>query len=192
MGDQCSRILWIPLVYDLTFPQTYYKNMNCLKCIMNQNNSPLNMSLWTSRFWPPQIKMFPQNCKHDRFILYFLCSDLLHHFQPQKKVDLNNPVHFMDMAGIIPRSPPPIDLTFCCNFQGWIYLALIAQKVKTLYTSTIKLVWIMPEIKTWFPVNLVYLYLYKNFSTIYSYQKVIICSQHIPWCLFNWRVKGRN
>lgn len=192
MEDQCSRILWIPLVYDLTFPQTCYKNMNCLKCIMNQNNSPLNMSLWTSRFWPPQIKMFPQNCKHDRFILYFLCSDLLHHFQPQKKVDLNNPVHFMDMAGIIPRSPPPIDLTFCCNFQGWIYLALIAQKVNTLYTSTIKLVWIMPEIKTWFPVNLVYLYLYKNFSTIYSYQKIIICSQYIPWCLFNWRVKGRN
>nr|XP_022323918.1 uncharacterized protein LOC111124909 isoform X4 [Crassostrea virginica] len=75
--------------------------------------------------YPSVTNMFEDLAIHR--LCFFV--DLLHHFQPQKKVDLNNPVHFMDMAGIIPRSPPPIDLTFCCNFQGWIYLALIAQKL---------------------------------------------------------------
>lgn len=55
--------------------------------------------------------------------------DLLLHFQPQKKVDLRIPIHFMDMPGIVPISSIPLDLSFCCNFQGWVYLALIGQKL---------------------------------------------------------------
>jgi hypothetical protein len=65
----------------------------------------------------------------DLSILESIFSDQLLHFQPQKKVDLNVPVHFMDMPGMIPESPIPVELSYCCNFQSWIYVALIGQKV---------------------------------------------------------------
>lgn len=78
----------------------------------------------------PGIFFFSPKSLHFQALKYF--SDLLLHFQPQKKVDLRIPIHFMDMPGIVPISSIPLDLSFCCNFQGWVYLALIGQKVSAI------------------------------------------------------------
>lgn len=81
----------------------------------------------------PGIFFFRPNLYTFRLIFYLkYFLDLLLHFQPQKKVDLRIPIHFMDMPGIVPISSIPLDLSFCCNFQGWVYLALIGQKVSAI------------------------------------------------------------
>ncbi|XP_062577173.1 uncharacterized protein LOC134239045 [Saccostrea cucullata] len=55
--------------------------------------------------------------------------DQLVHFQAQKKINLKIPIHFMDMPAMTPEQPVPVELSYCCNFQGWVYLALIGQKL---------------------------------------------------------------
>lgn len=59
-------------------------------------------------------------------------SDQMVHFQSQRDLQLRNPVHLMDMPALTPKTPPPTDLTLTSKFQGWVYIALIAKKVRYL------------------------------------------------------------
>lgn len=57
-------------------------------------------------------------------------SDQMVHYQSHRDLHLRNPVHLMDMPALTPKTPPPTDLTLTSKFQGWVYIALIAKKVR--------------------------------------------------------------
>ncbi|XP_021366171.1 uncharacterized protein LOC110458668 [Mizuhopecten yessoensis] len=77
--------------------------------------------------------MFPHyDSIFDDVAVHRLCfsADQLRHFQPNHKLKLNVPIHFVDIPGFIPTEKIPGDLSYGCLFQGWIYIALLAQKLQ--------------------------------------------------------------
>lgn len=58
--------------------------------------------------------------------------DQLIDYQTQKKIQLRDPLHFMDMEALTPKSDLSPEVTLACKFQGWVYMALIAKKVRCI------------------------------------------------------------
>ncbi|XP_062577865.1 uncharacterized protein LOC134239727, partial [Saccostrea cucullata] len=85
----------------------------------------LPKTLNTNVFLYPSLGMFVDLNVH-RLCFY---ADQLLNYQQQKKIHLRNPLHFMDMHALTPKSNVPLDVTFACKFQGWVYIALIAKQL---------------------------------------------------------------
>ncbi|XP_033743245.1 uncharacterized protein LOC117329409 isoform X2 [Pecten maximus] len=74
--------------------------------------------------------MFPHfDSIFDSVAVHRLCfsADQLRYFQPTHKLKLNVPIHFVDIPGFNPSETIPGDLSYGCLFQGWVYIALLAQ-----------------------------------------------------------------
>ncbi|XP_061180809.1 uncharacterized protein LOC133189455 [Saccostrea echinata] len=82
-------------------------------------------TLNTIAFLYPGLGMFADLNIH-RLCFY---ADQLLNYQQQKKIHLRNPLHFMDMHALTPKSNLSADVTFACKFQAWVYIALIAKQL---------------------------------------------------------------
>ncbi|XP_060065175.1 uncharacterized protein LOC132545509 [Ylistrum balloti] len=77
--------------------------------------------------------MFPRfDSIFDDVVVHRLCfsADQFRHFQPTHKLKLNVPIHFVDIPGFVPSESISADLSYGCLFQGWVYIALLAQRLQ--------------------------------------------------------------